>query len=100
MDQTLHPTLQKQIKKHLGLTDISKLDQNIQNFIYAINKSYSTCETETHISTKIKAYQRQIKENERLTKVMIGRELKMLELKKENETLNNQLSNLKNNEKA
>lgn len=114
MPTKLHPTLKYQLNEYLNLKNITKLDDSLKNFILAINSTYlhnektnKLTEHTLEISTKeltksnqqlqerIIQYNKREIENERLTKVMIGRELKMLELKKEIVGLKTEISNIK-----
>ena len=102
----LHPVLERQIKKILGEDDVAKFPQVWQDFLKAISDTYkhndedrALIERSLDLSSKelsennqklrgnIAAEQAKTDELERMNKLMVDRELKMIELKREIEDL-------------
>ena len=107
----MHTTLQRQIVKYLGSTDALARDQALAELFDAISKTYEGYEdsrkmiehaldlSTTELNQKNRTLEEELDrskqqkdEFEKVNKFMTGREIKMMELKKEIDQLKAQLA--------
>jgi len=106
----MHPLLQRQIKKHLGSDykptgEIKNLLEAVSDAYYASDEGRILTERSLEISSKelteinerlhadVKKQRQDSTEMEKLNKVMVDRELKMVQLKKQIKDLQDKLKN-------
>lgn len=108
----MHKIIIRQLKKYLNITDVNKISEKFKELIIAVSQTYDDFDRDIRlIDRSMEISSRELKEKnselikeaevsklkkvevEKLNNLMIGRELKMVELKKENKELKTKLNN-------